>query len=170
MVLWSTRKAELKLQMPQGQSREDSEDLIDVLRLCPGGNKWASEIFKQVSGMSRLVFRDVSGCRESCSLEPEARSEQIMCEVASAAQRGNYLKEANLLGCRRPRRSPKRNPAGLTNRTQNTVPVWSLEIRSDSWSYHQTAVHPWNNGSASLCLHGKRGSKALPCELLIKLQ
>ena len=56
VVLWSTRKAELKLQMPQGQSREDSEDLIDVLRLCPGGNKWASEIFKQVSGMSRLVF------------------------------------------------------------------------------------------------------------------
>ena len=75
VVLWSTRKAELKLQMPQGQSREDSEDLINVLRLCPGGNKWASEIFKQVSGMSRLVFRGVSGCRESCSLEPEARSE-----------------------------------------------------------------------------------------------
>ena len=87
--------------------------------------------------------------------EPEARSEQIMCEVASAAQRGNYLKEANFLGCRRPRRSPKVNPAGLTNRNQNTVPVWSLEIRSDSWSYHQTAVRPWNNGSASLCLLGK---------------
>lgn len=34
--------------------------------------------------------------------EPEARSEQIMCEVASAAQRGNCLKEAKLLGCRRP--------------------------------------------------------------------
>lgn len=40
--------------------------------------------------------------------EPEARSEQIMCEVASAAQRGNCLKEAKLLGCRRPRRSPSR--------------------------------------------------------------
>lgn len=50
--------------------------------------------------------------------EPEARSEQIMCEVASAAQRGNCLKEAKLLGCRRPRRSPKQNPAGQQTRTR----------------------------------------------------
>lgn len=122
---------------------------------------WASQIFP-VPG--RTQASEESGDRMAGRYvrlpgvkgrEPEARSEQIVCEVASAAQRGNYLKEAKLLGCRRPRRSPKQNLAGLTNRDQNTVQVWSLEIRSDSWSYRQRAVHPWNNCSASLCLLGK---------------
>lgn len=39
---------------------------------------WASEIFKQGSGMSRLAFQDVfSGCREGWSLEPEARGKPL---------------------------------------------------------------------------------------------
>lgn len=75
---------------------------------------WASQIFP-VPGRTRAS--EESGGRMAGRYvrlpgvkggEPEARSEQIMCEVASAAQRGNCLKEAKLLGCRRPRRSPSR--------------------------------------------------------------
>lgn len=69
---------------------------------------WASQIFP-VPG--RTQASEESGDRMAGRYvrlpgvkgrEPEARSEQIMCEVASATQRGNYLKEAKLLGCRRP--------------------------------------------------------------------
>lgn len=138
---------------------------------------WASQIFP-VPGRTRAS--EESGGRMAGRYvrlpgvqgrAPEARSEQIMCEVASAAQRGSYLKEAKLPGCRRPRRSPKWNPAGLTNRDQNTVPVWSLEMRSDSWSYQTSQLCTLAIIARPLCVSSvNKRSKAPPCERLIKMQ